>query len=148
MFNVVVEINRVVQPCEQGHRPKSITQVDQHVGSRVRIRRLTLNLSQSGLASRIGVTFQQVQKYEKGMNRIGASRLQQIAGALQVPVTYFFETPSPHRPVAEDESLATLNHFMSTRDGLTLAKAFMKIGDTQVRRRIVDLVEEIERDQP
>jgi transcriptional regulator with XRE-family HTH domain len=83
----------------QGHRPKSITQVDQHVGSRVRIRRLTLNLSQSGLASRIGVTFQQVQKYEKGMNRIGASRLQQIAGALQVPVTYFFETPSPHRPV-------------------------------------------------
>jgi transcriptional regulator with XRE-family HTH domain len=125
---------------------KSITQVDQHVGSRVRMRRLMLKLSQSGLADRIGVTFQQVQKYEKGMNRIGASRLQQIASALQVPVAFFFETPSPP-PVAEDQSLATLNHFMSTRDGLTLARAFMKIGDTQLRRLIVDLVEQIEHSQ-
>jgi len=81
------------------------------------------------------------------MNRIGASRLQQIARVLQVPVTFFFETPLPHRPVAEDQSLATLNHFMSTRDGLTLARAFMKIGDSQLRRRIVDLVERIEQSQ-
>jgi transcriptional regulator with XRE-family HTH domain len=85
------------------------------------------------------------------MNRIGASRLQQIAHILQVPVTFFFETvetASPNRPkVAQDQSLAKLNDFMATRDGLTLAKSFMRIGDNQVRRRIVDLVEEIERDQ-
>ena len=128
-------------------RTKSITQVDQDVGSRVRMRRLMLKLSQSGLAGRIGVTFQQVQKYEKGMNRIGASRLQQIADVLQVPVTFFFETTaSPHQPkVAKDQWLTKLNELMATRDGLTLAKSFMRIGDNQVRRRIVDLVEEIER---
>jgi hypothetical protein len=81
------------------------------------------------------------------MNRIGASRLQQIAGALQVPVTFFFETTSPHPPVAEDQSLETLNRFMTSRDGLKLAKSFMRIGDIQLRRRIVDLVETIERDR-
>src|SRR5262245_35979754 len=123
------------------HRTKSVTQVDENVGSRVRMRRLMLNLSQSSLADRIGVTFQQVQKYEKGMNRIGASRLQQIAGALHVPVTFFFETASPNPPVAEDQSLETLNHFMTSRDGLKLANAFMRIGEVQLRRRIVDLVE-------
>ena len=131
----------------QEYRTKSVTQVDQDVGSRVRMRRLMLNLSQSALADGIGVTFQQVQKYEKGMNRIGASRLQQIASVLQVPVTFFFETASPHPPVPEDQSLETLNHFMTSRDGLKLAGAFMRIGDVQLRRRIVDLVEEIERDQ-
>ena len=129
-------------------RTKSVTQVDQHVGGRVRMRRLMLKLSQTDLANGLGVTFQQVQKYEKGMNRIGASRLQQIAGVLQVPVTFFFETVSPHLPtVAPDQSLTNLNDFMATRDGLTLAKAFMRIGDTKLRRRIVDLVEEIERQQ-
>jgi hypothetical protein len=92
--------------------------------------------------------FQQVQKYEKGMNRIGAGRLQQIAHILQVPVTFFFETASHHPPtVAKDQSLTNLNDFMATHDGLTLAKAFMRIGDTKLRRRIVDLVEEIERHQ-
>jgi transcriptional regulator with XRE-family HTH domain len=146
-INVVVEVVTCYNYMMQEHTTKSITQVDQHVGSRVRMRRLMLNLSQSALADGIGVTFQQVQKYEKGMNRIGASRLQQIAGVLQVPVTFFFETASPHPPITEDQSLETLNHFMSTRDGLTLAKAFMRIGGVQLRRRIVDLVEEIERDQ-
>ena len=129
-------------------RTKSVTQVDQHVGGRVRMRRLMLKLSQTDLANGLGVTFQQVQKYEKGMNRIGASRLQQIAGVLQVPVTFFFETASPHLPmVAQDQSLTNLNDFMATRDGLTLAKAFIRIGDTKLRRRIVDLVEKIEQHQ-
>jgi transcriptional regulator with XRE-family HTH domain len=135
----------------QKRRERASILIDQQVGSRVRMRRLMLKLSQTDLADGIGVTFQQVQKYEKGMNRIGASRLQQIAHILQVPVTFFFETvetASPNRPkVAQDQSLAKLNDFMATRDGLTLAKSFMRIGDNQVRRRIVDLVEEIERDQ-
>jgi transcriptional regulator with XRE-family HTH domain len=133
----------------QRTKQKSSTLIDQQVGSRVRMRRLMLKLSQTDLADGIGVTFQQVQKYEKGMNRIGASRLQQIADVLQVPVTFFFETTaSPHQPkVAKDQWLTKLNELMATRDGLTLAKSFMRIGDNQVRRRIVDLVEEIERDQ-
>ena len=132
----------------QKRRQKSSTLVDQHVGSRVRIRRLMLKLSQTGLANGIGVTFQQVQKYEKGMNRIGAGRLQQIAHILQIPVAFFFEAASPPQPtVTEDQPLTKLNEFMATRDGLTLAKAFMRIGDIQLRRRIVDLVEQIEQSQ-
>jgi transcriptional regulator with XRE-family HTH domain len=133
----------------QSRRQQSAILIDQQVGSRVRLRRLMLKLSQTDLADGLGLTFQQVQKYEKGMNRIGAGRLQQIAHILQVPVTFFFETPSPNPPstVAQDQSLANLNDFMATRDGLTLAKAFLRIGDTKLRRRIVDLVEEIERDR-
>jgi hypothetical protein len=79
------------------------------------------------------------------MNRIGAGRLQQIAHILQVPVTFFFETPSPNPPptVAQDQSLAKLNDFMATREGLLLAKSFMRIDDVQLRRRLVDLVEAI-----
>jgi transcriptional regulator with XRE-family HTH domain len=133
----------------QKRRDHSAILLDQQVGSRVRLRRLMLKLSQTDLADGLGLTFQQVQKYEKGMNRIGAGRLQQIAHILEVPVTFFFETPSPNPPptVAQDQSLANLNDFMATRDGLTLAKAFMRIGDTKLRRRIVDLVEQIERDR-
>jgi transcriptional regulator with XRE-family HTH domain len=133
----------------QKRRERSSILIDQQVGSRVRMRRLMLKLSQTDLADGLGLTFQQVQKYEKGMNRIGAGRLQQIAHILQVPVTFFFETlpPNPLPTVAQDRSLAKLNDFMATRDGLTLAKAFMRIGDTKLRRRIVDLVEQIERDR-
>ena len=127
----------------QKRRDHSALLLDQQVGSRVRLRRLMLKLSQTDLADGLGLTFQQVQKYEKGMNRM------QIAHILQVPVTFFFETPSPNPSptVAQDQSLAKLNDFMATRDGLTLAKAFMRIGDTRLRRRIVDLVEQIERDR-
>jgi transcriptional regulator with XRE-family HTH domain len=133
----------------QKRRERSSILIDQQVGSRVRMRRLMLKLSQTDLADGLGLTFQQVQKYEKGMNRIGAGRLQQIAHILEVPVTFFFETPSPNPPptVAQDQSLANLNDFMATRDGLTLAKAFMTIGDVRLRRRIVDLVEAIDRYQ-
>jgi transcriptional regulator with XRE-family HTH domain len=107
------------------------------------------------LAYGLGLTFQQVQKYEKGMNRISAGRLQQIAHILQVPVTFFFETPSPHPPtVAPDQSLTNLNDFMATRDGLNgdagrpdTSQSFMRIGDTRLWHRIADLVEEIERHQ-
>jgi transcriptional regulator with XRE-family HTH domain len=105
----------------RGRRQQSSILIDQQVGSRVRMRRLMLKLSQTDLADGLGLTFQQVQKYEKGMNRIGAGRLQQIAHILQVPVTFFFETASPHLPtVAQDQSLTNLNDFMATRDGLTL----------------------------
>ena len=130
----------------QSRRQQSAMLIDQQVGSRMRMRRLMLKLSQTDLADGLGLSFQQVQKYEKGVNRIGAGRLQQIARILQVPVTFFFETASPHSSaVPQDQSLANLNDFMATREGLLLAKSFMRIDDVQLRRRLVDLVEAIAR---
>ena len=124
---------------------------DAEVGRRVRSRRLECRLSQTELADRIGVTFQQVQKYEKGTNRIGASRLQQISHILQVPVAFFFEgAPNLHGPVdggKEAPSPAYVSDFLATSEGLSLTKAFMRIKQPKLRRRIVDLVEEIAGDE-
>jgi len=123
--------------------------IDRHVGSRVRMRRMMLGMSQEKLGDALGLTFQQVQKYEKGANRIGASRLQQISQILQVPVSFFFEgVPSPRsEPRAEGTgdapSPAYVSDFLATSDGLALTKAFVRITDAKLRRRIVDLVEQI-----
>jgi len=122
--------------------------VDTHVGRRVRMRRMMLGMSQTNLGDAIGVTFQQVQKYEKGTNRIGAGRLQQISSALQVPPAFFFDG-APHviaGQIAADAASATdeIAAFMATRDGLALAKAFMRIRNVALRRQIVELVEEID----
>jgi transcriptional regulator with XRE-family HTH domain len=93
------------------------------------------------------LTFQQVQKYEKGTNRIGASRLQQISHILQVPVAFFFEgAPNLHGQsdsLKDAPSPAYVSDFLATSEGLSLTKAFMKIREPKLRRRIVDLVEEI-----
>ena len=127
---------------------KAPNPIDKHVGSRVRMRRMMLNMSQEKLGDALGLTFQQVQKYEKGTNRIGASRLQQIAHILQVPVSFFFEG-APHVPgtptsgLAEAPSPAYVSDFLATSDGLSLTKAFMRIKNSKLRRRIVDLVEQI-----
>jgi transcriptional regulator with XRE-family HTH domain len=127
---------------------KAPNPIDKHVGSRVRMRRMMLSMSQEKLGDALGLTFQQVQKYEKGTNRIGASRLQQIAHTLQVPVAFFFEgAPSLHGHVAgslqEAPSPAYVSDFLATSEGLALTKAFMRIKEAKLRRRIVDLVEEI-----
>ncbi len=127
---------------------KAPNPIDKHVGSRVRMRRMMLNMSQEKLGDALGLTFQQVQKYEKGTNRIGASRLQQIAHILQVPVSFFFEG-APHVPggpssgMGEAPSPAYVSDFLATSDGLSLTKAFMRIKNSKLRRRIVDLVEQI-----
>jgi len=128
---------------------KAPNPIDRHVGSRVRMRRMMLGMSQEKLGDALGLTFQQVQKYEKGTNRIGASRLQQISHILQVPVAFFFEG-APHVPgvagAVEMEaapSPAYVADFLATSDGLSLTKAFMRIPDAKLRRRIVDLVEQI-----
>ncbi len=126
---------------------KAPNPIDKHVGSRVRMRRMMLNMSQEKLGDALGLTFQQVQKYEKGTNRIGASRLQQIAHILQVPVSFFFEG-APHLPgqtagLSEAPSPAYVSDFLATSDGLSLTKAFMRIKNSKLRRRIVDLVEQI-----
>ena len=126
---------------------KAPNPIDKHVGSRVRMRRMMLSMSQEKLGGALGLTFQQVQKYEKGTNRIGASRLQQISQILQVPVAFFFEgAPSFHPQadaVSEAPSPSYVADFLATSDGLALTKAFMEIKEPKLRRRIVDLVEEI-----
>ena len=126
---------------------KAPNPVDQYVGSRVRMRRLMLGMSQERLGDALDLTFQQIQKYEKGANRIGASRLQQIATILQVPVSFFFEgapvLPGAAGGFAEVDTSDFSTTLLSTSDGLALAKAFMRIENRRLRRRIVDLVEEM-----
>jgi transcriptional regulator with XRE-family HTH domain len=133
---------------------KAPNPIDKHVGSRVRMRRMMLSMSQEKLGDALGLTFQQVQKYEKGTNRIGASRLQQISQILQVPVAFFFEG-APNIPplggstdgMKEAPSPAYVSDFLATSEGLALTKAFMRIKEAKLRRRIVDLVEEIAGDK-
>jgi transcriptional regulator with XRE-family HTH domain len=126
---------------------KAPNPIDKHVGSRVRMRRMMLSMSQEKLGDALGLTFQQVQKYEKGTNRIGASRLQQISLILQVPVAFFFEgAPTlslQEAELGEAPSPTYVSDFLATSDGLALTKAFMRIKEPRLRRRIVDLVEEI-----
>jgi transcriptional regulator with XRE-family HTH domain len=121
--------------------------VDRHVGSRLRMRRMMLNFSQEKLAGALGLTFQQVQKYEKGTNRISASRLQQAANLLQVSVPFFFEVApegtGTHQPDKGAPSPIDVDEFVSSWIGLRLIKAFMRIEQAEVRRRIVDLVQAI-----
>ena len=119
--------------------------VDMHVGSRVRMRRLMLGISQGELADALDLSFQQVQKYEKGMNRIGASRLEHISRFLQVPVAFFFEGASGASATSKEDarSLVLMDDFVSSPEGLRLVQSFTQIEDADVRRRIVDLVQAI-----
>jgi transcriptional regulator with XRE-family HTH domain len=111
------------------------------------MRRMMLNMSQTNLGDALGLTFQQVQKYEKGTNRISASRLQQSAHILQVPVAFFFEgapnVPGTSKAKGAQPLPAYVTDFLATRDGHALIKAFMRIKGPKLRRRIVDLVEGI-----
>src|SRR5262245_33613839 len=121
---------------------KSPNRVDVHVGSRVRLRRMMLGISQEKLAKALGLSFQQVQKYEKGANRIGASRLEQISRFLQVPAAFFFEGTSAVA-TSEEDAVALMNDFASSPEGLRLIQSFTQIEEADVRGRIVDLVQAI-----
>lgn len=122
--------------------------MDAHVGSRVRLRRMLLGMSQEKLGESLGLTFQQVQKYEKGVNRIGASRLFDLSKVLGVPVQFFFDqAPGTEQPIdghapgfAESGADGYIVDFLSTREGLELNKAFVRIKDPRVRRSIVELI--------
>ena len=124
-------------------KTKGPNPIDIHVGSRMRMRRMALGMSQEKLAKALGLTFQQVQKYEKGANRMGSSRLQQAADVLGVAAAFFFEGAGggPYQP---DGALspAYIDDFVASEEGLRLAKAFMRVRPA-VRRRIVDLVNEV-----
>ena len=122
---------------------KRANNIDVAVGHRIRLFRLNAGLSQTELADQIGVTFQQVQKYEKGANRIGASRLQQISHILQVPVAFFFEgAPNASAPRGA-LSIAQIDDFVSDSNGLRLIGAFRRIENAHLRRKIVMLLQEI-----
>jgi transcriptional regulator with XRE-family HTH domain len=122
---------------------KQANPVDAHVGHRVRLRRMLMSMSQERLGDLLGLTFQQVQKYEKGINRIGAGRLFEVAGILGVPVAYFYENvehPIPAGGFAESGEPPPVMEFLSSGEGLQLSLAFMRVKDAKVRRRILDLV--------
>lgn len=124
--------------------------LDLHVGSRVRLQRMLLGMSQEKLGERLGLTFQQIQKYEKGINRIGASRLYELAKVLGVSVQFFYEDApvdySDQKPAStmggfsERPADRYVVDFLSSREGVELNKAFVKISDPKIRRTIVDLV--------
>jgi len=126
---------------------KAPNPTDRHIGARVRMRRKMLAMSQTQLADALGVTYQQVQKNERGTNRIGASRLQQISHILQVPIAFFFEgapnASASRGPHGSELSIAQIDDFVSDPNGLRLIGAFMRIDNAELRRRIVMLVREI-----
>lgn len=129
---------------ERGPNP-----VDLHVGARVRMRRKFLGMSQEGLAETIELTFQQVQKYERGSNRISASKLYEIARALKAPVAYFFEGYGENEAVegfSESESEQFVHGFLMTTEGIELAEAFPRIKNAKHRRRILELVRALAED--
>ncbi len=124
---------------------KNPNPVDIYVGRRVRLRRMLVGLSQEKLGISMGLTFQQIQKYEKGVNRIGASRLFRLSEVLEVPVQFFFDgIPASEDAVgsgmAEPKQETFLYEFLNTRDGLELNRAFVKVTDADIRKSVIDLV--------
>jgi len=122
--------------------PRSANPVDVHVGTRVRLRRQVMKMSQEKLGDQLGVTFQQVQKYERGANRVGASRLWKISQVLDVPVGFFFDglgQTAGSAEFAEDDQLPIVYDFINSSDGVALAKALAQIKSKSVRRQILEL---------
>jgi transcriptional regulator with XRE-family HTH domain len=135
------------QISDQDRAPNPI---DVHVGLQVRLRRKELKISQEKLADALGLTFQQVQKYERGANRISASKLYEIARALHVPIGWFFEglsDPTADGGVELGYGIPLAQSFLTTQDGIDLANLFPKIAPRRVRRRIVDLVRAMVEDE-
>jgi transcriptional regulator with XRE-family HTH domain len=120
-------------------KQRSVTAADGLIGQRLRTRRMEQHVSQAELGDKLGVSFQQVQKYEKGVNRIGAFRLQQIANALETDVAYFMGDMTGNKTHAPSR----LSTFMATKDGLDIAEAMMKIDNPLLRRSVVDLARKL-----
>jgi transcriptional regulator with XRE-family HTH domain len=123
---------------------KSLSSIDKYVGSRVRVRRQALGMSQRKLGDALGITFQQIQSYENGTDRIAASRLQQLSQVLQAPIAFFFEG-APNVSVGRSSgsvvpSSMYLRRFLNSPDGTALVRAFMRL-DVKLRWRIVNLVQ-------
>lgn len=115
--------------------------IDKGVGQRIRMRRLMLGMSQEKLGDACGLTFQQIQKYEKGLNRVGASRIQQLSDALNVPIQFFFGPNGGPAGTAGGEVPQYLTDFIGSADGHAIMIGFQKIASPQIRQRIVSLIE-------
>lgn len=144
-------MSKVPDPAEEfeadERNSRRANAIDVHVGGRVRLRRMVLGMSQEKLGEQLGLTFQQVQKYEKGVNRIGAGRLFDLSHVLGVPIQFFYEeAPSyqgesaSHGGFSERSGDNELVDFMATREGLELNKAFVRITDAKVRRSVLELI--------
>jgi len=123
---------------------RSPNSTDVHIGKRIRMLRLARNLSQTDLAKRLGITFQQIQKYERGANRVGAGRLQEMANLLGVTPAFFFED-GPRAKASKSDAPET-TELLANKDGLALARAFDKIRSRSVRRNLVELAERLATD--
>lgn len=138
-----------IEPGEPAPGRKRANSIDVHVGNRLRLRRMLNGMSQERLGELMGLTFQQIQKYEKGVNRIGAGRLYRLAKVLGVPVQFFFDEAPPMDDAipmagfAETASETYVVDFLNTREGLELNRAFVQITDQTVRKRVVDLVKSL-----
>jgi len=132
------------------HAPRSPNPVDIHVGTRVRLRRQLLKMSQEKLGNQLGVTFQQVQKYERGTNRVGASRLWRMAQVMDVPVSFFYDglgEDAPQTEFAEGDQTPIVYDFINSTDGVSLAMAVSKIKHKAVRRQILELARSLAENQ-
>jgi len=131
---------------------KHANPADPQVGSRVRLRRMMIGMSQERLGELLGLTFQQIQKYEKGVNRIGAGRLHDISRILGVSIEYFYQDVisnlARNRGFSENEPATPVMEFVSSGEGLQLALAFVKIKDAKVRKRVLDLVRSLAEEKP
>ena len=131
------------------HAPRSPNPIDIHVGTRVRLRRQVMKMSQEKLGDQLGVTFQQVQKYERGANRVGASRLWKMSQVMEVPVGFFFDGLGHENAVtefAEDDQMPIVYDFINSTDGVNLAKAVSQIKNKAVRRQILELARSLAKD--
>lgn len=136
--------------CLSDMPKKQANSIDVQVGNRVRIRRMLIGMSQERLGDLLGLTFQQVQKYEKGANRIGAGRLYDIARILNVPIGFFYEGAAMALPLGANEmAVSTLPEmdFICSNEGLQLGQAFMKIKGSKVRKRLLHLVQNLANDE-
>ncbi|MBY7648984.1 MAG: transcriptional regulator [Candidatus Liberibacter europaeus] len=121
---------------------KSPNPIDINVGKRIRLRRTILGMSQEKLGESLGITFQQVQKYEKGTNRVGASRLQSISEALDIPISFFFDVaPAVNSEFSSEEN--SVIDFLSSPEGLRLNRYFIRIKDVKTRQKIIELLKSI-----
>jgi transcriptional regulator with XRE-family HTH domain len=126
---------------------KQANPVDPQIGNRVKLRRMLIGMSQERLGELLGLTFQQVQKYEKGVNRIGGGRLWDISRILGVKIDYFYEDVLANvtgpRGFSENDASSPVMEFLSTGEGLQLSVSFMRIKDAKVRKRVLDLVKSL-----
>ena len=146
--------NEVKAPAQSG-RGMGPNAVDMYVGQRMRQRRVLLGLTQEGLGDLLGVTFQQIQKYERGTNRISASRLYDVAKVLSIPIEWFFESmdetieslsPRNRAGLAEAPQIELENTVMQSRETLELVRSYYKISDPKRRRKLADMCHEMAKD--